>query len=135
VGLFSVAIIQARTTENTLGAQFDPTLQPVGAASYLKEHPPLENGFNQLQWGGYLLRELWPTERVFIDGQTDFYGDSLLNDYLQVADLRAGWQDVLDRYDIRWVVFSSDSPLVRTLRTSEGWHVTYEDSLATVLTR
>ena len=54
---------------------------------------------------------------------------------LQVAELRAGWQDVFDRYDIRWVVFSSNSPLVRTLQTSEGWHVTYEDSLATVLTR
>ena len=105
------------------------------AAAYLRGNPPEGNGFNQLRWGGYLIHELWPSHRVFIDGQTDFYGEALALEYLNVVELSEGWREVLDRHRVRWVIYDTDSPLVRQLAGSPGWRVLYQDSVATVLAR
>lgn len=45
--------------------------------------------------GGYLLYRMWPGRRVFIDGQTDFYGSELVNEYLTALRVQDGWQDIL----------------------------------------
>ena len=44
-------------------------------------------------------------------------------------------REVLDKYQVTWVLFDTDSPLVRTLSESPGWRVEYQDDLATVLAR
>jgi hypothetical protein len=136
MGLMAVSSLQLRAgMEETLGVAFDPTLQPVRAVKYLQREQPLGQGFNQIEWGGYLLHTLWPTDRVFIDGQTDFYGEALLREYIKVGNLEGGWQDVLDKYGVRWVLFNTDTPLVSALEASPGWRVTYQDAIATVLMR
>lgn len=133
--LFLLAAAQQRAGLRPLGVAFDPALQPVAAADYLVAHPPAGRGFNQLRWGGYLLHRLWPAQQVFIDGQTDFYGEPLTREYMQVSDLAAGWSQPLDRRGIDWIVYSTDSALVRTLAASGGWNVAHRDALATVLIR
>jgi hypothetical protein len=124
-----------RSGSTAHGIDFDETHLPVEAVSTLKADVPVGHGFSVMHWGGYLLHELWPAQQVFIDGQTDFYGEQLFRDYLAVAELRAGWEDVLRRYDVEWIVFQSDTPLVRTLAADPGWRVTYRDDVATVLIR
>ena len=57
------------------------------------------NLFNTFIWGGYLLLA-WPEQRVFIDGGTDHYGDTLFSQYIQVWNLDPGWQDVLRSHGI-----------------------------------
>lgn len=133
--LLFLAAAQRQAGLSPLGVQFDSARQPMAAASYLAANPPVGNGFNELRWGGYLLHALWPAQRVFIDGQTDFYGEALTRDYLSVVDLAAGWQAVLDRYAVRWVVYPTDSALVRQLAAMPAWRVAYQDAVATVLTR
>jgi hypothetical protein len=134
--LLSVAIFQVRTGEpNPLGVGFDPKTLPVAAVDALKPQQPLSHGFNELGWGGYLIFRLWPTDQVFIDGQTDFYGEALAAQYIQVAELGEGWRDVLDRYGVRWVMYSTDSPLVRELALTPGWRLTHQDPVASVLMR
>jgi hypothetical protein len=91
--------------------------------------------FNQMEWGGYLLHELWPSQRVFFDGWTDFYGEPLTREYLKVAQMEPGWADVLERYDVGWVIFRTKSPLVGTLASSGAWSEVYRDDLATILIR
>jgi hypothetical protein len=133
--LLGIAWAQARAGQDPLGAVFNKQRLPVDAVAYLKQHVPEGNGFNEFHWGGYLLHELWPAQRVFIDGQTDFYGEALTREYLDAALLHAGWRDVLDRYDVRWVIFSTDTPFVRALEETPGWHAVYSDDVATVLLR
>lgn len=133
--LMTVAGVQVRAGVSPLDVKFDTTQQPVEAVEYLKGHLPSGNVFNALVWGGFVLHELWPGVRVFIDGQTDFYGEALTTEYLRVTDLRDGWRDVLDQYDVRWVLYHTDSPLVRELARTPGWRVSYQDSKATVLER
>ena len=118
-----------------LGVQIDPARQPVAAVAYLQAHLPAGNGFNEQRWGGYLLYSLWPTQRVFIDGELTRRHESLIRDYLTIGGLGEGWQDALDRYGVQWALYSTDSSLVRVLSATPGWQVAYQDHVATVLTR
>jgi hypothetical protein len=126
---------QQRGVGEPLGIHFDSARQPVGAVAYLKDHPLNGHMFNDLSWGGYLIHELWPTQRVFIDGQTDFYGEALTREYLDVTQLRPNWHVVLDRYDVQWVIYRSDSALEQVLVASGEWDQVYRDAVAVILTR
>jgi hypothetical protein len=49
--------------------------------------------------------------------------------------LREGWQDVLDRRGVQWVIYPTNSALVRQLAQAAEWHTVYADPVATVLIR
>ncbi len=51
----------------------------------LVQKPP-QPIYNEYIWGGYLIWRLYPDYRVYIDGRADVYGDSLVNELLQVKD-------------------------------------------------
>ncbi|MGZ9225976.1 MAG: hypothetical protein ACXW4M_10515, partial [Anaerolineales bacterium] len=71
-------------TQSNAANQFNPKRLPVDAVDWLETNPQQGNMFNHFTWGGYILYRLWPPETVFIDGQTDFYGESLTREYEQV---------------------------------------------------
>ena len=50
-------------------------------------------------------------------------------------ELKDGWENILDRYDVRWVLFPSASSFTRALERTPGWDVAYQDRVATVLKR
>ena len=89
--------------------------------------------FNQFAWGGYLLYRMWPEKTVFIDGQTDFYGESLTREYSQVISLENGWQDTLKKYNVSWAIIPPDQPLTRALSEEMKWLVVYQDNTAVIL--
>jgi hypothetical protein len=113
--------------------RFDPNKFPVKAADWVKVHPQKGNMFNYFTWGGYILYRLWPQETVFIDGQTDFYGEALTREYAQVMYLYEGWETVLTKYDIAWVIVPSNQPLVKALQDGLNWVTVYHDNTATIL--
>jgi len=96
-----------------------------------------EAGFNQFVWGGYILQRLWPAEKVFIDGQTDFYGEALLREYFEVINVDAGWEDVLDKYAVSWMLIPRDGELAEYLYSVDDdvWNVIYEDDIAVIFRR
>jgi hypothetical protein len=91
--------------------------------------------FNYFPWGGYLLFRAWPEVTVFIDGQTDFYGEALTREYEAVITLAEGWEQVLAQYDVDWVIMPPDSQLVRALRQDADWIEAYGDATAVILKR
>jgi hypothetical protein len=105
----------------------------VGAVDWLGANPPPGEVFNYFPWGGYLLYRLWPDQRVFIDGQTDFYGEHLTRQYEQVITLGDGWRQVLEQYQVRWVLMPPTSELVQNLSADPGWKLVYQDTTAAVL--
>lgn len=121
-----------RTQPNSAN-QFDPNRFPVKAVDWLKANPQQGRMFNNFIWGGYLLYRLWPEQTVFIDGQTDFYGEALTREYTQVMTLAEGWASVLEKYDVSWVIVQSDKPLVKALQEETRWTVVYQDTTATIL--
>ena len=115
--------------------QFNPATFPVAAVDWLERHPQKGEMFNYFPWGGYLLYREWPNLRVFIDGQTDFYGESLTRTYEQVLTAGDGWQAVLDRYQVGWVILPPGEALVHELGRLPGWETVYQDQTAVILSR
>jgi len=113
--------------------QFDSNVFPVKAVDWLQIHPQEGEMFNHFPWGGYLLYRMWPHEKVFIDGQTDFYGEGLTREYAQVINLENGWKDTLQKYNISWAILPANQPLERALRENLKWIVLYQDDTAVIL--
>ena len=112
---------------------FDPDKFPVRAVDWLDSNPQEGKMFNNFIWGGYLLYRTFPEYPVFIDGQTDFYGEGLSREYSQVTRLESGWQDILDKYDVSWVIIQSGHPLIQALENELSWEIVYQDNTATII--
>lgn len=112
---------------------YSQKLFPVEAANWLMNNPPSGNMYNHFIWGGYLLYRLWPEQLVFIDGQTDFYGEDLTRQYLSVMLGEADWQDVLKCYQINWAIVPTNSLISRLLQNELNWQIAYQDETAVVL--
>ncbi len=112
--VFSNPLAQIRSTPNLNG-------YPTASLAYLREHPG-GNLLNDDGWGGYLITNL-PSRPVFIDTRVDFYGLAFLEEYVTATKVRAGWREVLQRYDISLVLLPPDSQLIAVLRDDPGWRV------------
>lgn len=133
IGLIAFASVRdLRLDSAQPGNRYDPTIFPVEAVDWLEADPQKGNMFNYFSWGGYLLYREWPDQLVFIDGQTDFYGEALTREYEQVISASDGWEKVLTKYNVAWVIIPSDSILADKL-TQQGWHELYRDSTAIIL--
>ena len=115
-----------------VGNRFSRDVFPVGAVDWMEKNPLEGKGFNHFPWGGYLLYRLWPEQLVFIDGQTDFYGEELTREYEQVIRLQPGWEEVFQKYNIRWALIPTDSSLANYLSQQEGWEVIFSDQTARI---
>ena len=109
----------------------DPKLFPVDAVQWLRENPQSGRMFNNFIWGGYIVWRLWPDQKDFIDSQSDLTGEATKL-YLTVDRLDAGWQGVLQQYDVKWVIMPTNSPLSLEL-AKNGWLILYKDPTATIL--
>lgn len=109
------------------------TVFPVKVVDWMGEQPAAGPVFNYFPWNGYLLYRSWPEELVFIDRQTDFYGEDLTRQYERVITLGEGWQQVLEQHQVRQVIMPPDSKLVNQLKNMEGWAVVYADETAAIL--
>jgi len=119
-----------------LGNNFDPDVFPIAAIDALDESGlPEGNVFNEFIWGGYLLYRVWPDRLVFIDGQTDFYGEDLTATHRQTVEARGDWRAVLDEYQIQWVILPPDRGLSPWLDQSPEWESIYSDDTTSVWAR
>jgi hypothetical protein len=108
-----------------LGREPGAATYPAGAVEYLRTHELTGNLFNSYQWGGYLVYQLYPRQRVFIDGRADVYGDEHLDRYVQVARLRPEWRQVLAEHGVGTVLIEKDSALAVVLADDAGWQEAY----------
>ena len=111
---------------------------PQKAMEYLKANPPKGNLFNTYGWGGFVIWNL-PEVKTFIDGRMCGWkrsGEpSLFSEYDSAVELKTGWEDILKKYEVDWVLMESEAHLVQALKIRRDWVVTYEDEKATILMR
>lgn len=90
--------------------------------------------FNGYLWGGYIS---WQRPdgryRVLIDGRAGFFGDEVLRDYLEVMELRPGWQEVLARRKPDWLLVPSQAAIANVVPVTGRWRELYADSTAALL--
>jgi len=115
--------------------RFPEKTTPTTAIDFLRSNPLQGNMFNNDEIGDYVIYWLYPNYKVFMDGRSDMYGESILKEYLKVSAIETGWKDVLDKYDINYIFYYTDSVLVRHLLTEEGWRRIYVDNVASIFLR
>jgi hypothetical protein len=113
---------------------------PVKAADFLAAHPGIGTRmYNQYGWGGYLADRFYPdpNRRVFIFGEASVMGDSFLQEYQDVQTLRTNWQQVLDKYQVDYVVYNRHEALTNVLEAlPDKWDCSvYQDSQAEICVR
>lgn len=121
-----------------LGAKFksvqDPKQFPAAALAVVRSSES-QRIFSTDQWGDFLIYNLYPAKKVFIDGRSDFYGDKFGLNYLDVMGVKYGWEKTLDKYAIDTVLLSPAAPLATTLKISRDWRLVYDDHVAVVFRR
>jgi len=87
------------------------------------------------QWADYLIYRLYPRQRVFFDGRSDFYGPELGGDYKDLALAARRWPELFRHYRFEVALLPLDWPLGTVLERDPQWEVVYRDSLAVLLAR
>jgi hypothetical protein len=109
---------------------------PAGAVRYLAAHPDLGPTFNYFFWGGYLIQNHGPDDKVFIDGRLDIYEYSgVLADYMSIMSLRPDVEPLLSKYHVMSCLIPPENPLAILLGSSPGWKHVYQDGTSVIFER
>ncbi len=107
---------------------------PVRAVQFLRTHPQQGHIFNVYHSGGFLEWNL-PQLPTFIDSRTDIFEyKGVLKDYLDVITLNRS-QEILDRYQVDYVLYAADAALPYFLSKSPQWERIYSDGQAVIYRR
>jgi hypothetical protein len=99
------------------------------------DHPDIRV-FNAQRWGSW-LELMVPGAALFADSRIELIPGEAWSDYVAVSEAAAGWQDILDTWQVDLVVASGeDQPaLVTAVRGDPGWRVVYDGSDGIVAAR
>ncbi|MCC6590875.1 MAG: hypothetical protein IT168_29565 [Bryobacterales bacterium] len=87
------------------------------------------------QWADYLIYRFHPSVKVFFDGRSDFYGQTIGDDYIRVSAGHASWRSILDRHQFNLILIPPDWALASLLKLDPAWSLISEDSTALLFTR
>lgn len=111
-------------------------IAPVDAASFLGSRPDIERTFTYYDWGSFLLFDLGPTRKVFIDGRLNLYErDAVFGDYLEALSTEMGLRTLLRKYDIDSCLVPRGSPAIKFLEASPQWKQVYSDRISVIFVK
>ena len=79
------------------------------------------------KWAGYLIYRNYPLQRVFFDDRHQYYGESMIADYLKIGAGNPGWRELLDRYGLNMALLPEDSALSSLLKMDAAWKMIESD--------
>lgn len=133
--MLAILIIFFSLATGRVTYHFDKNLKPVAAVEFLRNENIPGNMFNNDEFGDYLIYAAWPKYRVFFDGRSDMYGNARIKEYLKVARVEPGWEEIVQKYDIKWIFFDARSALSTFLKERSDWHLIYSDKIAAIFVR
>ena len=83
--------------------------------------------FNDYDYGGFLIYEFYPDQKVFIDGRADMYGDEFIREHITIYNGGKNWKDLFDKHSIDYVLVGKRAPISQLLQLSGGFAVIYQD--------
>ena len=87
------------------------------------------------QWADYLIYRLYPRQRVFFDGRSDFFGPAIGSDYRKLFGAEGAWRELLEQYHFELALLPHDWALSTALSREPGWRQVYRDSVAVLYAR
>lgn len=108
---------------------------PVSASDFVIREGISGNMFNPYQSGGYLIYRLFPQRKVFIDIRADLYSDDIMSDYMVIDGAKSGWEALLQKYAVNYVICKDSSPLRQAIEKSKEYVGVYDDKAFAVFVR
>jgi hypothetical protein len=126
--LLVAAVVYAPHPPKKFRAEFDPTFYPAAALASLRGEPRVRI-FTNDEWGDYLI---FTGHKVFVDGRSDFYGDDFEEKYVDVLNVKYGWEKILSGFGVDTILMPPSAPLSGALKESSKWRVVYDDGMSLV---
>jgi len=137
--LLALAVIAAMGAPTAAAIQFPPERFPARAversAGWLAPAGEMPRILTSDQWADYLIYRLYPRQRVFFDGRSDFYGPAIGADYRELLDAGPTWRETLRKYGFERALLPREWPLATMLAGENGWRSVYQDDLAVLFVR
>jgi hypothetical protein len=86
------------------------------------------------QWGDYLIYKN-PQQKVFVDGRSDFYGETIGKQYIQVMNGHWRWREWMTKYDFDLALIPTANALTALLKQEPGWRTVADDGKQILLVR
>ncbi len=131
----AVALKAFVVLQPSLRTNAENNVLPIGAADWIEQHQPIGAMFNSYNWGGYLMWRLGSNYPVFVDGRTDLYDETFLNEYRSIVLAAPNVDSLLDQYHVNFIVVEKDSVLPVYLAGSTHWQLAYQDQQAVIFVR
>jgi hypothetical protein len=106
--------------------QFNPDTFPAQALSVVTA-AGTKRIFTYDQWGDYLIYRLYPSQKVFMDGRSDFYGSEFGTATQQIIGANYDCMKQLNRFAVDMVLIKPDAPLSTVLKSSARWKLLFDD--------
>src|SRR5690348_2078003 len=116
--------------------QVTKLIAPVDAARFLGSRPDLERTYTYYDWGSFLMFDLGPARKVFIDGRLNLYERGpVFGDYLAALWTEYGLWALLRKYDIDSCLVPQGTAQAALLSASPQWKQVYQDRLSLIFVR
>lgn len=122
-------------SRHLMDAHFDSKRFPVQATGVISQSDIRDPIFAPDYWGGYLIYQLYPRTRVFVDDRHDLYGVQLLKEYLKITRVTPDWQNALNQMQVDRVLTPTGSSLANILKETPQWKLVHEDKTAALFQR
>jgi hypothetical protein len=114
----------------------ETTQYPVGAVRFMRQHNLHGNILGEFGWGQYLIWQLEPGSKIFIDGRYDsVYPESVVNKYLDVSFGDSAALKTLAAYPHDFVLLAAKTPGSAAMESTPGWQLVYSDQTAMLFAR
>lgn len=133
--MLAVAVVVIFAVQGRIGYEFDRGKKPVNAVEFLKKEHLNGNMFNNDEFGDYIIYSAYRQYKVFIDGRLDMYGPARLKEYSEVIFHKPGWERILEKYEIKWIIFDTGSILSTLLQENGEWPLIYSDKVASIFVK
>jgi len=110
-------------------------LYPVAAVQFLQQNELPSHVFCQYRHGGFLIWNLFPRYRVFVDGRADVYGEQLLREYDAIITGESGWDRLLTLRGACLALIPRDEKLTPKIEDDGHWERVYRDAATDVYIR
>ncbi len=127
---------------------FDSLYYPVQAVKFIKNYKLQGNMFNEYGFGGYFLYELYPEQKVYIDGRTDLYLEKEMPETLELAykknlpddQYKKILDDLWNKNNISFVEMRTQKndllrKIARILQDDPNWSLVFWDDATQIFVR
>lgn len=120
--------------------EISPFRFPEKITAYLKQHPVEGEMFNDIRYGGYLIWNLYPQKKVFIDGRLIIRSPAFFAEFLALDADTALFEKTADRWNVThmvlpFAVFDRYHFLINHLYHSPKWQLEYTDGASVLFVR